>query len=77
MIGGPFTIFAPTNDAFKALPEGTLNSASMATQQRIVLCHVVSGSYFLSGLMTMNSQELPTQDEGSQKIAINGNSDNT
>jgi hypothetical protein len=30
---GPFTVFAPTNDAFAALPEGTVGHASAAREQ--------------------------------------------
>ena len=43
---GPFTVFAPTDDAFKALPEGTIE-ALMADPTgalaNILLYHVVSG----------------------------------
>jgi uncharacterized surface protein with fasciclin (FAS1) repeats len=44
---GPFTVFAPTNEAFAALPAGTLdNLLKPAAKQRLVdilLYHVVSG----------------------------------
>ena len=46
---GPFTVFAPTNDAFAALPHGTLDSlletrnTDMLT--KILTAHVVAGSY--------------------------------
>lgn len=44
---GPFTVFAPTDDAFAALPEGTvenlLKSENQAQLQAILLYHVVSG----------------------------------
>jgi uncharacterized surface protein with fasciclin (FAS1) repeats len=45
---GPFTVFAPTNDAFAKLPEGTLTSLlkpeSKATLTKILTYHVVSGN---------------------------------
>ena len=45
---GPFTVFAPTNDAFAKLPEGTLTSLlkpeSKATLVKILTYHVVSGN---------------------------------
>lgn len=45
---GPFTVFAPTNDAFGKLPEGTVTSLlkpeSKATLTKILTYHVVSGS---------------------------------
>jgi uncharacterized surface protein with fasciclin (FAS1) repeats len=42
---GPFTVFAPTNDAFDALPEGTLNAvlADRELLTSILTYHVVSG----------------------------------
>ena len=72
--GGPWTIAAPINEAFKALPNFNMSSMSMADQQRMVLSHVVSGSYFMAGLMTMNNQTISTQQDGmSRKISVNGN----
>jgi uncharacterized surface protein with fasciclin (FAS1) repeats len=51
---GPLTVFAPTNEAFDALPEGTLesllkpeNKAQLAT---IITRHAAPGSYDLEGL---------------------------
>lgn len=45
---GPFTIFAPTNTAFKALPEGTvptlLQPENKATLTSILTYHVVAGN---------------------------------
>jgi len=44
---GPFTVFAPTNDAFSALPEGTLESLLMPENKDklvdILTYHVVPG----------------------------------
>lgn len=45
---GPFTIFAPTNTAFEALPEGTvatlLKPESKAALTNVLTYHVVSGN---------------------------------
>jgi uncharacterized surface protein with fasciclin (FAS1) repeats len=47
---GPFTVFAPTDDAFALLPAGTidflLDPANKATLIDILLFHVVSGQVF-------------------------------
>ena len=46
---GPFTVFAPTNDAFNKLPEGTLGSLlqpeNIGTLQSILTYHVVAGKF--------------------------------
>jgi uncharacterized surface protein with fasciclin (FAS1) repeats len=46
---GPFTVFAPTNDAFSKLPEGTVESllepANLETLTSILTYHVVSGKF--------------------------------
>lgn len=46
---GPFTVFAPTNDAFAKLPEGTiatlLKPESKATLTSILTYHVVAGKF--------------------------------
>ena len=43
---GPFTVFAPTDEAFAALPAGTLDSllADPEALKKILLYHVVSGA---------------------------------
>lgn len=44
---GPFTVFAPTNEAFDKLPAGTVNTllepANKATLTKILTYHVVAG----------------------------------
>ncbi len=46
---GPFTVFAPTNDAFENLPAGTvetlLKPENKATLTKILTYHVVAGAY--------------------------------
>ena len=46
---GPFTVFAPTNDAFNNLPDGTLESLllpeNIGTLQSILTYHVVAGRF--------------------------------
>ena len=46
---GPFTVFAPVNDAFENLPEGTVESLlqpqNKSTLQKVLTYHVVAGKY--------------------------------
>ncbi|MFO7846635.1 MAG: fasciclin domain-containing protein [Balneolaceae bacterium] len=61
---GPFTVFAPTNEAFEALPDGTLESLLMPENQdqlvEILTYHVVAGEVMsgdLSDGMTAETVE--------------------
>lgn len=51
---GPFTVFAPTNEAFAALPDGTLESLLMPKNKdrliEILTYHVVAGKVLSSDL---------------------------
>ncbi len=46
---GPFTVFAPVNDAFAALPAGTVDTLLMpenkALLQKVLTAHVVAGDW--------------------------------
>ncbi|MFT6096412.1 MAG: putative surface protein with fasciclin (FAS1) repeats [Nonlabens sp.] len=54
---GPFTVFAPTNEAFSGLPEGTvetlLKPENKATLSGILTYHVVSGTVMAGDLLKM------------------------
>jgi transforming growth factor-beta-induced protein len=54
---GPFTVFAPTDDAFAALPAGTIEAllADIPTLTDILLYHVVSGAVFAADVVTLDS----------------------
>lgn len=56
---GPFTVFAPTNDAFKKLPAGTLDSLlqpqNKAQLVGILTYHVIPGKYDAARVMQARS----------------------
>ena len=58
---GPFTVFAPTDEAFGKLPAGTveglLKPEKKADLQGILKYHVVSGKVMAADVVKMNSAE--------------------
>lgn len=55
---GPFTVFAPTNDAFNNLPDGTLESLTPEQLAEILQFHVVEGSIASGDLAA--TQDVPS-----------------
>ena len=71
---GPFTVFAPTDDAFAALPEGTVETLLMEENldqlTAILTYHVVPGAVMSGDLSDGMSAE--TVQGGSVDISIDG-----
>ena len=69
---GPFTVFAPTDDAFAALPEGTVEGLleDIPALTDILLYHVVSGDVKAADVVTLESAE--TLQGGSLTITVEG-----
>ena len=78
---GPFTVFAPTDDAFAKLPPGTLDSLlkDPAKLKSILLYHVVAGKVFAKDVMTLKSAKsvqgaaIPIAVTGGKVMADNAN----
>ncbi len=56
---GPFTVFAPTDDAFAALPEGTVEALlnDIPTLTDILLYHVVGGEVMAADVVALSSAD--------------------
>ncbi|MDP5121024.1 MAG: fasciclin domain-containing protein [Spirosomaceae bacterium] len=69
---GPFTVFAPTNAAFEALPAGTVESLLTAEKKadltKILTYHVVPGSVMAADLV--DGQMVKTVQGGELKVTI-------
>ncbi len=73
---GPFTVFAPTDEAFAALPEGTVEGllADPAALAAVLTYHVIAGEVMSSALTegmtaaTVNGAEVTFTLEGGAKI---------
>ncbi|SDG20339.1 fasciclin domain-containing protein [Pelagibacterium luteolum] len=54
---GPFTVFAPTNSAFAALPAGTVDTLlepeNLEMLQKVLTAHVIPGNYSAADLMAL------------------------
>ncbi len=78
---GPFTVFAPTNAAFNALPAGTVETLvkpeSKATLTKILTYHVVAGNLTADKIMAAikagkGTATLKTVSGGTLKAMMNG-----
>jgi uncharacterized surface protein with fasciclin (FAS1) repeats len=70
---GPFSVFAPTDEAFAALPEGTLDSLLQPENKQqltdILLYHVIPGRVMAEDAIALDGQMADTALEGKQ-VAI-------
>ena len=60
---GPFTVFAPTDDAFAALPAGTLDTLladPTGDLAGILTYHVVEGEVMAADVVDLDGQEVTT-----------------
>ncbi|MDX2098705.1 MAG: fasciclin domain-containing protein, partial [Leptolyngbyaceae cyanobacterium bins.59] len=71
---GPFTVFAPTDKAFAALPKGTLESLlkpeNRAKLQKVLTYHVVPGSVLSTAI---KPGTVKTVEGGTVRLTMKGN----
>ena len=73
---GPFTVFAPTDDAFGLLPPGTvdflLQPVNQATLIDLLLYHVFDGSVLSPAAIALDGQSVTMLNSGSMSIDLAG-----
>lgn len=71
---GPFTVFAPVNDAFAAVPPDALQSVAddIPTLTKVLTLHVVPGTYTTAGLKQLDGQSLTTVEGGKLLVQVKG-----
>ena len=78
---GPFTVFAPTNDAFENLPAGTvetlLKPENKATLAKVLTYHVIAGKYDFNAIAELikkgsGKASLKTVSGGTLTAMMNG-----
>jgi uncharacterized surface protein with fasciclin (FAS1) repeats len=72
---GPFTVFAPTDDAFAALPEGTVDSLledPSGALTDILTYHVVEGAVMAEDVAGMDGQEVTTVNGATFTVNVDG-----
>jgi len=71
---GPFTVFAPTDDAFAALPDGTidvlLDPANKDTLVNILTYHVFAGEVYADDAIALDGSSVTMLNNGSMAIDV-------
>ncbi|MDR7328650.1 fasciclin domain-containing protein [Corynebacterium guangdongense] len=72
---GPFTVFAPTDEAFAALPEGTLDTLladPSGDLTEILTYHVIPDEVFAADVVELDGQTVDTVQGGSLTVNVDG-----
>ncbi len=71
---GPFTVFAPSDEAFAKLPAGTVESLlkDLPKLTAILTYHVVAGKVMAADVMTMDGKSAATVNGASLTVSTTG-----
>ena len=73
---GPFTVFAPTDEAFAKLPKGTVESLLLPENKEqlvaVLTYHVVSGKVLASDVVKLKSAKTVNGKEATIKVSDEG-----
>ena len=72
---GPFTVFAPTDEAFAALPTGALDTLladASGALKSVLTYHVVPGKVMAADVITLNGQKVKTVNGAEITVNVDG-----
>ena len=71
---GPFTVFAPTDEAFAKIPKAKLDTLlkDKAALTKVLTYHVVKGSVMADQVVKMNGKSVATVEGSTVKIGVKG-----
>ncbi|KAJ1458689.1 beta-Ig-H3/fasciclin, partial [Pelagophyceae sp. CCMP2097] len=71
---GPFTVFAPTDDAFALLPTGTVESLLLPENKAklagILTYHVLNGAVDASTAISLDGADVPTINGATLRVSV-------
>ncbi|MCB1269885.1 MAG: fasciclin domain-containing protein, partial [Microthrixaceae bacterium] len=72
--GGPFTVFAPTNEAFAEIPHDVLRdlSANQPELADVLTLHVLAGEYTAEDLASLDGSTVDTVQGGKLAVSVEG-----
>jgi len=73
---GPFTVFAPTDEAFAKLPAGTVEKllANPSKLAEVLKYHVVPGKVMAADVAGLNGKNVKTLEGGEIRVKVDGSS---
>ncbi len=71
---GPFTVFAPTDEAFAKIPKAQLEALlkDKAALTKVLTYHVVKGKVLAAQVVTMNGKSVATVEGSTVKVTVKG-----
>ena len=72
---GPFTVFAPTDEAFDKLPDGTLDTLLKSPEDKlkpILTYHVVEGKVLAADVAEMDGEKVKTVNGAELTVKVDG-----
>ncbi len=72
--GGPFTVFAPTDEAFAKIPKAKLEALlkDKAALTKVLTYHVIKGKVPAAQVVTLNGKSVATVEGSTVKVTVKG-----